>query len=186
MMADKKERRLFVLSEYEEEEQYLRDMARKGYLLEKVTLPGVYHFRKAEPVDMVYRLDFNPKKKEDWDSYLQMYRDYGWEYLQDLNEYSYFYKPAGDSDDENEIFSDNVSRIDMIERIYKRKMMPILGLLLCCLIPQYILHLNGSSGTSIAVSVLWGVISLFFIYLIVRCMVGFSRLRKKYDVEKVK
>ena len=40
-MADKKERRLFVLSEYEEEEQYLRDMARKGYLLEKVTLPGV-------------------------------------------------------------------------------------------------------------------------------------------------
>lgn len=79
MMADKKERRLFVLSEYEEEEQYLRDMARKGYLLEKVTLPGVYHFRKAEP--------------------------------------------AGDSDEENEIFSDNVSRIDMIERIYKRKMM---------------------------------------------------------------
>ena len=29
-MADKKERRLFVLSEYEEEEQYLRDMARRG------------------------------------------------------------------------------------------------------------------------------------------------------------
>ena len=57
-MADKKERRLFVLSEYEEEEQYLRDMAREGYLLEKVTLPGAYHFRKEEPVDMVYRLDF--------------------------------------------------------------------------------------------------------------------------------
>ena len=35
-MADKKEMKIFTLSEYEEEEQYLRDMAREGYLLEKV------------------------------------------------------------------------------------------------------------------------------------------------------
>lgn len=185
MMADKKERKLFVLSEYEEEENYLREMARKGYLLEKVTLPGVYHFRKAEPMDMVYRLDFNPKKKEDWDSYLQMYRDYGWEYLQDLNEYSYFCKPAAESEEENEIFSDNASRIDMMDRIYRRKMLPILVILLCCLIPQYILHLNGAlaTGTTIAVSVLWVLLILFYVYLIVRCMEGFSRLRRKYDVE---
>lgn len=187
-MADKKERRLFVLSEYEEEEQYLRDMAREGYLLEKVALPGVYHFRKAEPVDMVYRLDFNPKKKEDWDSYLQMYRDYGWEYLQDLNEYSYFYKLAGDSEEENEIFSDNASRIDMMDRIYRRKMLPILVVLLCCLIPQSVWYLNGSlaAGRTIALSVMWMLLILFYVYLIVRCMAGFSRLRKKYDAEKVK
>ena len=65
-MADKKEMKIFTLSEYEEEEQYLNQMARSGYLFEKVTLPGVYHFRKTAPVNMVYRIDFNPKKKEDW------------------------------------------------------------------------------------------------------------------------
>lgn len=95
-MADKKEMKIFTLSEYEEEEQYLNQMARSGYLFEKVTLPGVYHFRKIAPVNMVYRIDFNPKKKEDWDSYKQMYQDYGWTYIQDLNEYSYFCKVAED------------------------------------------------------------------------------------------
>lgn len=31
-MADKKEMKIFTLSEYEEEEQYLNQMARSGYL----------------------------------------------------------------------------------------------------------------------------------------------------------
>ena len=117
-----------------------------------------------------------------------MYRDYGWEYLQDLNEYSYFYKTAGDSEEENEIFSDNASRIDMMDRIYRRKMLPILVVLLCCLIPQSVWYLNGSlaAGMTIALSVMWMLLILFYVYLIVRCMAGFSRLRKKYDAEKVK
>lgn len=63
-MADKKEMKIFTLSEYEEEEQYLNQMARSGYLFEKVTLPGVYHFRKIAPVNMVYRIDFNPRRRK--------------------------------------------------------------------------------------------------------------------------
>ena len=38
---------------------------------------------------MIYRIDFNPQKKENRESYLQMFKDYGWEYIQDLNEFSY-------------------------------------------------------------------------------------------------
>lgn len=184
-MADKKEYKLFVLSEYEEEEAYLRKMARKGYLLEKVICPGFYYFKKVEPMDMVYRLDFNPKKKEDWDSYLQMYKDYGWKYLQDLNEYSYFYRPAGDSEEDNEIYSDNLSRLDMMDRIYKRKMLPTLAILLCCLLPPYVMHLNGTlaTGTQVTITVLVGFFLVFYVYLIVRCGVGFSKLRKKYTEE---
>lgn len=69
-MADKKEFRYFVSPEYEEEEQYLCEMAKKGYLLEKVALPGVYYFKESEPANMIYRIDFNPDKREDRDSYL--------------------------------------------------------------------------------------------------------------------
>ena len=185
-MADKKEMKIFTLSEYEEEEQYLNQMARSGYLFEKVTLPGVYHFRKTAPVNMVYRIDFNPKKKEDWDSYKQMYQDYGWTYIQDLNEYSYFCKVAEDEEEANEIFSDNQSRIDMMDRIIRRKMLPIVAIFLCCVIPQAVHMADGmyTDRVSIAFYILWVILIVLYVYLIARSTAGFVRLRKKYEMEK--
>lgn len=183
-MADKKEFRTFVLPEYEEEEKYLCDMAKKGYLFEKVTLPGIYHFIKAEPTNMIYRIDFNPQKKEDRDSYLQMFKDYGWDYIQDLNEFSYFCKEDDGSDEE--IFNDNQSRIEMMERVHSRKMMPLLVFFLCCVIPQGMRMIIGGNFTdpvSIGFYVLWIVLMLVYVYLIARCTAGFSKLKKKYDLK---
>lgn len=183
-MADKKEFRYFVLPEYEEEEEYLCDMAKKGYLFEKVTLPGIYHFRKSEPTNMIYRIDFNPQKKEDRESYLQMFKDYGWEYIQDLNEFSYFCKLDDGTDDE--IFNDNESRIEMMERINKRKMIPLTAILLCIIIPQGMYVIMGGNYTgpfSIAVYIEWIAVMLLYIMIMTRCTVGFNRLRKKYDIK---
>ncbi|MBQ0066553.1 MAG: DUF2812 domain-containing protein [Firmicutes bacterium] len=183
-MADKKEYRWFLLPEYEEEEQYLSDMAKKGYLFERVTIFGAYHFKKSEPTNMIYRLDFNPQKKENRDSYLQMYRDYGWTYLQDLNDYSYFCKEEDGTDDE--IFNDNESRMEMMERIYKRKMLPILVIFLCCLIPQgmrMIMTGNFTDTISIMFYILWIALMVIYIIMLTRCAAGFDRLRKKYDVK---
>ena len=92
-----------------------------------VDLPGIYSFTKTEPEDMIYRIDFNPQKKEDLAGYHQMFADYGWEYLQDMNEYSYFRKPADVRDED--IYSDNDSRLDMIKRILRTKMLPFMILL---------------------------------------------------------
>ena len=165
-MADKKEMKIFTLSEYEEEEQYLNQMARSGYLFEKVTLPGVYHFRKTAPVNMVYRIDFNPKRKEDWDSY--------------------FCKVAEDEEEANEIFSDNQSRIDMMDRIIRRKMLPIVAIFLCCVIPQAVRMADGMyiDRVSIAFYILWVILIVLYVYLIARSTAGFVRLRKKYEMEK--
>ena len=155
-------------------------------MFEKVTLPGVYHFRKTAPVNMVYRIDFNPKKKEDWDSYKQMYQDYGWTYIQDLNEYSYFCKVAEDEEEANEIFSDNQSRIDMMDRIIRRKMLPIVAIFLCCVIPQAVRMADGmyTDRVSIAFYILWVILIVLYVYLITRSTAGFVRLRKKYEMEK--
>lgn len=183
-MADKKEFHFFVLPEYEEEEKYLCDMAKKGYLFEKVTLPGVYHFKKSEPTNMIYRIDFNPQKKENRESYLQMFKDYGWEYIQDLNEFSYFCKLDDGTDDD--IFNDNESRIEMLERINSRKVMPLLVIFLCCIIPQGMRMIIGgdfSDPVSIAFYILWIVVMFMYIVIITRCAVGFNRLRKKYDIK---
>lgn len=62
-MADKKERSLFVLSEYEEEEQYLRDMAREGYLLEKVTLRSL-PFQKSRTSGYGLSVGFSRLRKK--------------------------------------------------------------------------------------------------------------------------
>ena len=72
-----------------------------------------------------------------------MYQDYGWTYIQDLNEYSYFCKVAEDEEEANEIFSDNQSRIDMMDRIIRRKMLPIVAIFLCCVIPQAVRMADG-------------------------------------------
>lgn len=159
-------------------------MAKKGYLFEKVTLPGVYQFRKNEPTNMIYRIDFNPQKKENRESYLQMFKDYGWEYIQNLNEFSYFCKL--DNGTEDEIFNDNESRIAMLERISTRKMMPILAIFLCLIILQGMHIFMGGNYTDsvlIVFYLVWIVVFYIYIALITRCTVGFNKLRKKYAIK---
>lgn len=182
-MSDKKEFHYFTLPEYEEEEQYLREMANKGYLLENVSAVGIYQFKKSEPIDMVYRIDFNPQKKENRDSYLQMYKDYGWDYLLDVNEFSYFCKPYDGAEDD--IFSDNESRVAMIKRIVFRKMLPILALFILIFVPQYIRVTELGCYTdplSIFLYILCTVCLIIYVSLMARCYKGFKRLKEKYDI----
>lgn len=174
----------FLLTDYEKEETFLREKHNAGYKLVKVALPGFYYFEKCEPEDVVYRLDFNPQTSSERDSYLQMYKDYGWEYMQDLNEYSYFRKSARDLDAaDTEIFSDNESRLDMLKRIFKKRMIPVMVVFLLCVWPQ-ITHLFSYGEINVAGGVILGIDCLFFalyMYILIYCSIGFARLRKKYS-----
>ena len=99
--------RFFTLTDYEEEENWLREMARQGWKLHHMTIPVFYHFQAAEPEDVVYKLDFRQLRGEDEGAFLQMYRDYGWEYVQTVNDYCYFRKSAEEaSDGDLEIFTE--------------------------------------------------------------------------------
>lgn len=181
-MADKIERHFFLLPEFEQEEEYLMDMAKKGYLLERITLTGKYYFKKCNPVNMIYRIDFSPDK--DSESYIQMYKDYGWEYIQDLNDFSYFRKV--DAGTENEIFNDIESKIDMIEKINNRKMLPIIFIFLCTIIPNLIRMIYNENFTdplSIVLYILWIILLVHYIYTVTRCTIGFNKLREKYNVK---
>ena len=132
-MKDKlREFHYFLLPDYEKEEEYLREMHKDGWKFTHVTLPGFYHFEPCEPEDVVYRIDFNPQPADKKRDYIRMFEDYGWEYLQDLNEFSYFRKSAMEAD--TEIFSDNASKVDMMRRIFTKRMIPILVVFFCCLL----------------------------------------------------
>lgn len=189
-MADcklKREMHYFVLTDYEIEEEYLRKMHKNGYKFVKVTIPGFYYFEPCVPEDVVYKLDFNPKDKNAQQDYVQMYKDYGWEYIQDLNEYSYFRKKTLDADCENdlEIFSDNASKLDMLKRIFTKRMLLIFCVFFLCVWPQAfrmveMIQTNTKDPFDVARIILWSVLFAAYIGLIGRCLVGFYRLKKKY------
>ena len=191
-MRDRKEHReghCYFLTDYEKEEEFLREKHKSGQRLTKVSLPCFYYFEECDPEDVIYRLDFNPQSNEDRESYLQMFRDYGWEYLQDLNEYSYFRKSAKDTDQADlEIFSDDLSKLDMLKRIFMKRMIPVLVIFLLCVIPQMTniaaCMISGNfSGKVITwwAFIIWVVLFGIYSCILVHCGIGFYRLKKKYS-----
>lgn len=184
----KKEFHYFILTDYEQEEEYLREKHKSGYCLEKVTLPGIYHFRKCDPEDVVYKLDFNPKKEAERESYLQLYKDYGWEYMQDLNEYSYFRKLAENCSQEDlDIFSDNASRMEMLKKIFLKRMIPLLVIFLTCILPQLIrlIYVGVTQqwimdGWTAGGLTFYGIVFVLYVIILSKCLFGFWKLREKY------
>lgn len=182
-MAYKKEWHWFLLTDYEQEEAFLRRKHQQGQRFVKVELPGRYYFEDCPPEDVVYRLDFNPQQPEEQENYRKMYEDYGWTYLQDLNEFSYFRKPAAELEADNQIFSDMESKLAMLKRIFAKRMLPILAVFLLCFLPGVWKVLTGG-WFGIGTFILWGLeLLLFVLYVVIliHCGVGFYRLEKKYN-----
>ena len=187
----KKEFHYFVLTDYEYEEAYLRDMHKNGFRLKKVSLPGFYYFEQCEPEDVIYKLDFNPQSKSERQAYLQMYQDYGWEYLQDMNDYSYFRKKASTAEHEKdlEIFSDDESKMEMLKKIFMKRMLPIFVIFLLCVVSQIVklifplAHCQLQDGWDVGLLCFLIVVFVLYVYIIGRCGIGFWRLRKKYNRE---
>ena len=148
-METKKEFRWFTINQHEKEEAYLRRQHQNGWRFERVCGFGVYHFTRCEPEDVVYQLDYHDDARKNRTEYLGMFRDCGWEHLQDYAGYSYFRKPAAEMQGEERIFSDEDSKIAMMRRVYKGRLRPLLVLFCCFLIPQFVLQISlGNYGVA--------------------------------------
>ena len=137
MKNTKTEIRFFSITEWKKEENYLREQHKNGWEFVKVNGFCLYHFQKCEPKDTVYQLDYNPDSLYQKSGYIQMFRDCGWEYLQNYVGYSYFRKAASEmGDTEEEIFCDDASRLDMMKRVFKGRMIPLVTIFFLIIIPQ--------------------------------------------------
>lgn len=58
-MADRVVFRLWTITDYEKEEQFLKDQHRKGWKFTRYLIPGFYLFDRCEPGEVVYRVDFD-------------------------------------------------------------------------------------------------------------------------------
>lgn len=163
MKNTKTQLRYFSVPAWKKEEAYLRQMHQKGWRLVRVSGFGVYHFERCEGEDVVYQLDYNPDGIAHKDEYVKMFGDCGWEYLQDYMGYSYFRKAAAQMDGDEEIFCDDASRMDMMKRVFKGRMVPLLVIFFAIILPQLLLQSSVDTPLSRGIRIAYCV--LFVVYL---------------------
>lgn len=154
MMEKKIVYRIFTIADYEREALYFREMHAKGWKLRKVSYSILlfavkYTFEKCHPEQVSYQLDFYPMEKSERASYLQLFKDCGWEHITDFNSFSYFRKAHSEieSNAEFEIYNDAAGKLAMVKRILTRRMLPIL-LLFLALLPVFSKFVTGGSSFS--------------------------------------
>ncbi|MFA9413128.1 MULTISPECIES: DUF2812 domain-containing protein [unclassified Streptococcus] len=126
-MTTKTEVKFFFITDFEEEANYLTAMHRKGWKLTKIRFDCLFHFEETAPQEVVYRLDFKDNGRADQETYYQLYRDYGWEPVTTCNSFEIFRKPASQVEDDD-IFSDETSRWEMIRQIFIRRFLILLSM----------------------------------------------------------
>ena len=143
--------RIFTIADYEREALYFREMHAKGWKLRKVSYSILlfavkYTFEKCHPEQVSYQLDFYPMEKSERASYLQLFKDCGWEHITDFNSFSYFRKAHSEieSDAEFEIYNDAAGKLAMVNRILRLRLVPVL-LLLAIHIPLLFMLLDRSN-----------------------------------------
>ena len=144
-----------------------------------ITILGYW---KIRPLLKLYRIHsflqyYNKDGLEHKEEYVKMFSDCGWEYLMDYAGYSYFRKPVSETGVAEEIFCDDESKIMMMERVLKGRMLPLLVLFLCVLLPQFILNIFNYRNYVLA-TFLGGILAVYII-IFSWCAVKYNKIKNK-------
>jgi hypothetical protein len=102
---------------FDEEENWLNDMARNGYRFTKKTSIG-YEFEYEKPDNATIKMDYRTfKKREDFEDYCALFEDSGWEHIAGKKSSGYQYFKKVDSQGSEEIFSDINSKAGRYKRL---------------------------------------------------------------------
>ena len=186
MMEKKVVYRIATIVDYDREALYLRKMHAEGWKLKEVSYSNLvvavkYTFEKCQPEQVSYQLDFYPMKKSERASYLQLFKDCGWEHITNFNGFSYFRKAHSEieSDAEFEIYNDATGKLDMLNRILRLRLLPVL-FFLSMLIPLFLKLLNERDVFSGLVFLLAIIDCVLLLALVVQISYIFWRLFQKW------
>ena len=178
--------RIATIADYDREALYLRKMHAEGWKLRKVSYSILlfavkYTFEKCHPEQVSYQLDFYPMEKSEKVSYLQLFKDCGWEHITDFNGFSYFRKAHFEieSDAEFEIYNDATGKLDMVNRILRLRLLPVL-FFLSMLIPLFLKLLNERDVFSGLVFLLAIIDCVLLLAVVVQISYIFWRLFQKW------
>ena len=186
MMEKKIVYRIFTIADYEREALYFREMHAQCWKLRKVSYSILlfavkYTFEKCHPEQVSYQLDFYPMKKSERGSYLQLFKDCGWEHITDFNGFSYFRKLHSgiESDAEFEIYNDAAGKLAVVKRILTMRMLPIL-LLFLALLPIFSKFVSGVSSFSWALFLIFIIDGVLLIVFAIQISYILCRLSQKW------
>ena len=186
MMGKKVIYRIATIADYDREALYLRKMHAEGWKFKEVTYSILlfavkYTFEKCQPEQVSYQLDFYPIKKSERASYLQLFKDCGWEHITDFNGFSYFRKAHFEieSDAEFEIYNDAAGKLAVVKRILTRRMLPIL-LLFLALLPVFSKFVSGASSFSWELFLIFIIDCVLLIIFAIQISYIFWRLFQKW------
>jgi len=186
MMEKKVVYRIATIADYDREALYLRKMHSEGWKFKEVSYSNLvvavkYTFEKCQPEQVSYQLDFYPMKKSERASYLQLFKDCGWEHITDFNSFSYFRKAYSgiESDAEFEIYNDAAGKLAMVKRILTMRMIPIL-LLFSALLPFLLKFVSGGSSFSWEVFLIFIIDCVLLIVFAIQISYIFWRLFQKW------
>lgn len=186
MMEKKSVYRIFTIADYDREALYFREMHAKGWKLRKVSYSILlfavkYSFEKCQPEQVSYQLDFYPMRTSERTSYLQLFKDCGWEHITDFNGFSYFRKAHSEieSDAEFEIYNDATGKLDMVKRILIMRVFPIF-LLFSALLLVFSKLLTGKGYFSWEVCLIVIIDCVLLIVFVIQISYVFWRLFQKW------
>ena len=173
--------KFLTLFEYEDEEAFLEAQHKAGWKATGYKLPGFYKFEKCEGADYTYRIDFTDENGSKNPEYRQMFADNGWEFLWSVNGFSIFRKPSS-SPANNEIFTDNESKLRMLQKIQNRRLLPHITIFLCAVVPNFVKGLHGDFGKlpgDIFITALFGLMFVLYTYVFIKSYSKIKNLKKK-------
>ena len=80
--------------------------------------------------------------------------------------------------DEEEIFCDDSSRMEMLNRVYKGRLLPLLIIFSACLMPQFVLNM---SNGHVFVAAVMGSIMLVYVVVFAYCAIHYYRKKKNIE-----
>lgn len=169
----------FTVPDWKKEEAWLRRQHMNGWEFVHYTPPCFYTFKRCKPEDVIYQLDYNEEGLRQKAEYIQMFQDCGWEYITDATGYSYFRKPASQMKKPEEIFCDDQSRLDMIHRVFRGRMIPLLVLFFSIVVPQLFFthHRAESVGWLKWLFYAYVIFFVFYLAIFIKFAVSYWKLR---------
>jgi hypothetical protein len=169
--------KVFFAWQDEKEEKWLEEMAASGWFLDKVA-PYLYTFINGTPKRVVYRLDFKYTLASDYEDYLNLFKDTGWQLVGGFANWHYFsFTPETES--VPEVFNSNRSKAEKYRRILY--LLLFLGLLIVS--PLFRLF-DFSSYTPFDIGMLitkglYALVVILYIYCIIRVLIKIRQLESK-------
>lgn len=107
--------KLFWAWQDEKEEAWLHAMSLQGLHLRALPFPTRYEFEAGEPRNDYYRMDYIVDRK-DFENYLQLFRDAGWEHIGEMGGWQYF-RTSTEGSTIPEIYTDRDSKAQKYQRL---------------------------------------------------------------------